>query len=160
MSSVNPLLSALWKIPGPIAALTISNGDERNGLIVSWFTPVSAEPPRLVVAIRKNRYSVKLIDDAGAFVVNLLRNDQTDLVPLFKLKGDERDKKFTGINVVDNNSGQPVLSDCAASLHCTIIERIDAGDHWLYLAEVKQVDGNGQDPMTTLSLGKTYSGVA
>jgi len=71
MTDPDRIEAALAAIPTPVAALTVAKGNERNGMTVSWFAPVSKDPPLLMVAVRNDRYTRKLIEEARYFVVNV-----------------------------------------------------------------------------------------
>lgn len=151
--------AALTSIPGPVAALTVAKGSERNGMTVSWFAPVSKDPPLLMVAVRNDRYTRKLIEEARHFVVNLFAEDQGNRVGAFKLTGPDRERKFDGLDVGKDDWGQPFVRDSAAVLHCRLERTVSDGDHTMFVGRVLDATARDVAPMTTRSLGKGYAGV-
>ena len=149
---------ALLKIPNPVAVLSVTDGEEVNGMIASWVTQISANPPQVLVAVKPTRYSHDMIASAGYFVLNLLREDQKGSVPQFKLKGDARDEKYKGIATAKDSHGQVYLTDAAATLHCRVVKQVSAGDHTLFIGEVTEGHANGAVALSTISYGKGYSG--
>lgn len=158
MDHPDQISAAIAMIPSPVAALTVAHGKERNGMIASWLTPVSGDPPQVAVAVRHNRFSHHLIENAGYFVLNILAEEQRKLVPQFKLKGSDREAKFADLPVETDDHGQPYLPDSAAVLHCRLDQQVQTGDHTLFIGTVWRASWQNAKPMTTLSLGKSYSG--
>ena len=158
MSDHDLVRRALLAVPNPVAVLTVAHENQRNGMIVSWLTPVSVAPPLLAVSVHRERFSHHLIEGAGHFNLTLLREDQQDRVPQFKLKDDNREAKFTGLPVALDAHGQPYLTDGVAVLHCRVTDSLPTGDHTLFIAEVFDAAGGAGTALCTKSLGKTYSG--
>ena len=53
-----------------IYILTTSHNDIINGMIASWVSQVSYDPPMVSVAVHPNRYSHGLIRDSGRFALH------------------------------------------------------------------------------------------
>jgi len=107
-----------------------------QAILVSFVQQVGLTPPRLVVAIHKERAIVPALDRAGAFVLNvcaqgdtLLRTKFTDpdLTPAAALRAVGAREVGPGL----------VLEPAAAHLVCGIAQRIDIGDHWLYIVDAR-----------------------
>ncbi|HPM76311.1 MAG TPA: flavin reductase family protein [bacterium] len=158
MSVQDAVRRALLTVPNPVAALTVTHERQRNGMIVSWLTPVSVAPPMIAVSIHRERFSHRLIEGAGRFNLTLLREDQKDRVPQFKLKDENREAKFAGLPVATDAYGQPYLTDGVAVLHCLVTDSLATGDHTLFIAEVQDAAVGEGAALCTKSLGKTYSG--
>lgn len=158
MSDADTIQAALKTIPSPIAALTVAKGNERNGMIVSWFTPVSKDPAQVAVAVRHDRYCRKLVGEAQHFTLNVLAEDQVNRVGSFKLVGPDRERKFDGLDVGKDDWGQPYVTDSAAVLHCKVVRTLSDGDHTVFVGQVLDASSRDVAPMTTLTLGKSYDG--
>ena len=158
MSDHDLVRRALLAVPNPVAVLTVAHENQRNGMIVSWLTPVSVSPPLLAVSVHRERFSHHLIEGAVRFNLTLLREDQRDRVPQFKLKDDDREAKFAGLPTAADAHGQPYLTDGVAVLHCRVTDALPTGDHTLFIAEVHDAILGAGTTMCTKSLGKTYSG--
>lgn len=72
------------------------------------------------------------------YLINVLREDQQHLAERFATKAD-RDR-FTGVAHVPSEVGIPKLEDAVAVLHCEVERRIDAGDHFIVLSAVLDVE--------------------
>lgn len=145
VSSKEAVGAALAAIPSGCSILTTRTSARRTGMLASWVQQAGFEPPMVSVAVNKERWLVKLLEESGALVLNAVGDDPAPLFKHFgKGFGPEEDA-FAGLacRVVD---GGVVLENCAAWLAARIRARHDAGDHWLYLAEVTDGGANGMRP--------------
>jgi flavin reductase (DIM6/NTAB) family NADH-FMN oxidoreductase RutF len=55
--------------------------------------------------------------------------------------------KFAGVEFDDGLGGLPVLRGCAAVIECRTIERLEVGDHILFLGAVEQYRYQGIEPL-------------
>ena len=69
-------IKAVGKITYGIYVLTTYYDDEINGMIASWVSQVSYDPPLVMVAVHPNRYSHHLIEQGGAFALHALGKRQ------------------------------------------------------------------------------------
>jgi 3-hydroxy-9,10-secoandrosta-1,3,5(10)-triene-9,17-dione monooxygenase reductase component len=78
------------------------------------------------------------IEAAGHFCVNILAEDQEEIARVFADKGDD---KFSGIgwrpSVVTR---APVINDVLAWIDCEIDAIHEAGDHWIVVGRVLDLE--------------------
>ncbi len=120
--------------------LTVASGDEINGMPLSLFTQVSFDPPQVLAAVSRARYTHHMIQEAKAFAVVFLRKDQKGLVDQFKLECEDHAEKFKGIEWESAPLGSPVLKDCLGYLECELVQTYEPGDHSLFIGEVKKAE--------------------
>lgn len=125
---------ALGKMVYGIYVLTTAHGKEMNGMIASWATQVSYEPPLLLAAVHPNRYSHNLIRKSGAFALHVIAKEQKELLSRFK--GPDPAAKFSDIAWHRGKSGSPILQDCLAYLDCEVKESFTPGNHTLFIGEI------------------------
>ncbi|MFQ5424916.1 MAG: flavin reductase family protein [Phycisphaerae bacterium] len=131
---------ALGRIPSGCTILTAEGSGGRTGLLASWVQQAGFEPPAVSVAIKKGRPIEKIIDDSGRFVLNLLGEDPGPMFRHFG-KGFAPDgDAFAGLST-KSVTGGIVLSDRIAWLSARVRGKHDAGDHWVYIAEVTDAEG-------------------
>lgn len=130
-----------------IYVLTASYKGEINGMIASWVSQVSYEPPLIMVAIHPDRYSHRFVERGGSFALHLISREQKDLLSRFK--GPDPAAKFAGIRWAKGMTGAPVLQDCIAYFECTVKTSFNPGNHTMFLGEV--VGGDFVSPGTPLS---------
>jgi len=140
-----------------IYVLTSGAGQDINGMIASWVTQVSYDPPLILVAVHPNRRTHYLVEKSKAFVLHVLSSDQKGLMPRFK--GPDPLGKFEGLQWDSGLTGCPILRDCVAFLECELRETYRPGNHSLFVGEIVngRVISNSQ-VLTTIEYQGTYTG--
>ncbi|KAF0122320.1 MAG: NAD(P)H-flavin oxidoreductase [bacterium] len=150
-------IKALEKMTYGLYILTAKMGKEINGMIASWVSQVSFNPPLVMAVIRRNRYSHKMVKESGVFALNVLGKDNSGLVSKFKAPTPE--EKFKGIRWETKTTGAPIISETVAYMDCNLVNSIDTGDHTIFIGEIVDADTLKDGiPMTSLDYGKVYIG--
>jgi len=118
-----------------IYLITVSSAEGYNGMIASWVTQCSHEPPLVAMAIRKSRLAHQQILESGTFCINVLPKESVDMIRQFKIP--DWKKKFDSLNYKLSSNGLPVLDDCIGYLDFSLESTIDAGDHALFIGRIK-----------------------
>ena len=105
------------------------------GVTANSFSSVSLDPPIVLWSLVKRSPSLDVFDQTERFVVNILSLDQVDLSKRFSSPAVTN--KFEGLDHGFGLGGLPVLHDCAATLECKTIQRLEVGDHILFLGQVE-----------------------
>lgn len=127
---------ALGLINSPVAVIGAAAGGRRGGLTAAWLTRVSLDPPMLLVAIGRERYTHGLISAAAEFTVSLPRDGQVEVARLFGLNSQRDRDKWAETDHVELGDGAPALADCAARFLCRAAGSFAAGDHDCFLGEI------------------------
>jgi flavin reductase (DIM6/NTAB) family NADH-FMN oxidoreductase RutF len=150
-------IEALGKMTYGIYVLTTFYDDKINGMIASWVSQISYDPPLIMAAIHPNRYSHHLIEQNGSFALHVLAKDQADFLSRFK--GDDPAGKFEGIQWSKGKTGCPILKDCVAFFECTAIAAYTPGNHTVFIAEIVDATRfSDQRPLITLDYQGQYLG--
>ena len=150
-------MKALEKITYGLYVLTTKKGEEKVGMIVSWVSQVSFNPPRIIVGVRKNRYAHNIIEESGVFALNVLGKGDIHLVS--QLKASSPEEKFQGLKLRRGITGTSIIEETIAYMDCKLVKSIDAGDHTLFVGEIIDADILKDDtPLTSLDYGKVYLG--
>ena len=150
-------LEALSRMVNGIYVLTASYRGEINGMIASWVSQVSYEPPLIMVAVHPNRYSHHLIQSGGAFALHIIPRERKDFLHLFK--GPDPGAKFASLRWSRGITGAPLLEECIACLECEVKTSLSPGNHTLFIGRV--VDArlfSNADPLSTLDYEGVYRG--
>jgi len=144
---VRAFRNALGSFPTGVAVITTTGADGRPvGLTCNSFSSVSLEPPLVSWGLRINSKSLAAFQAAGAFAINILAEDQKHLSAHFA-SGQIADK-FEGVAWRPGLQGLPVLEDCVATFECSKFAEHLAGDHVLFLGEVRRFDhGRHEDSL-------------
>jgi len=122
---------------GVVLVTAIDAAGEPVGMVVGSFTSVSLEPP--LVAFLPARASDRFprLRSASSFCVNVLASDQGDLCRAFATKGADG---FPGVSWTPSPSGAPVVDGVIAWVDCTTESVTEAGDHFIVLGRVRDLD--------------------
>ena len=126
--------TALGKMTYGIYVLTTAAQEKMNGMIASWVSQVSHDPPLVMVTVHPSRYSHTLIVQSGAFVLHMLGADRKDFLKRFK--GPDPMEKFAGIKWSKGKTGAPILEDCIAWIECRVKSRLSPGNHSLFIGQI------------------------
>ncbi len=150
-------LKALGKMTYGIYVLTACYKDQYNGMIASWVSQISYEPPMIMAALHPDRYSHHLVEKSSSFAVHIISREQNEYMERFKGKNPE--KKFEGIAWEKGRTGVPILKDCIAFIECSVKEIIKPGNHSLFIGEVIDAGSNlEKQPFTTMDYNRIYTG--
>ena len=152
-------LNAFGKMTYGIYVLTTRYGEIVNGMIASWVTQVSFDPPQILVAVHPNRYTHHLLEHSGIFSLHVIADSQQELLARFK--GPDASKKFSGIDWKPGETGCPILLSSVAWFESRIKEHYQPGNHTLYVGEVVNAGcGIDETPLCTLDYEGMYTGRA
>jgi flavin reductase (DIM6/NTAB) family NADH-FMN oxidoreductase RutF len=119
----------------PMMIVTVAAGGERGGCLVGFTTQASIDPPRYAVCLSDKNRTYRIAAGAGHLGVHFLAADREDLAELFGSEtGDEVDK-FVRTGWRPGPHGVPLLDGCPNRFVGRILERLDAGDHRIFLLE-------------------------
>lgn len=130
------LAAALGRIPSGIFILTVGRDKAATGMLTSWVMQCSFQPPRVSVAVRRDRPVVEQLTPGSAFTLNILETSQTDMIAHFGKGFAPNEDAFAGLDVKRGPDHGPVLSEALGYLECRVVDRFPAGDHDLYVGEV------------------------
>ena len=127
----------LGHFPTGVTVITAAADGVPVGLAVGSFTSVSLDPPLVAFCPDKSSSSWPKIEATGVFCVNILAEDQEDICRNFATKGGD---KFQGIGWRPASSGSPILHDVLAWVDCEIETVHEAGDHYVVIGRVHELD--------------------
>jgi hypothetical protein len=147
------LRKALGSFGTGVTIVTTKASDQRFvGVTANSFSSVSLEPAIVLWSLQKTSPNLSAYDDCGRFVINVLALSQIDHSKRFASPVPD---KFNGVDYALGIEGLPVLAGCAATFECRTLQRLDVGDHILYLGEVEAYQH--QDQATLLFVQGRYA---
>ncbi|HEX6236270.1 MAG TPA: flavin reductase family protein [Acidimicrobiales bacterium] len=124
----------LGHFPTGVTVVSAAVDGDPVGLCVGSFFSVSLEPPLVAFSAAKSSTSYPRIEASGRFCVNVLAEDQEEIGRVFAGKGPD---KFAGIGWRPGPvTSAPVLDDVLAWIECRIDAVHEAGDHWIVVGRV------------------------
>src|SRR5512140_2690808 len=98
--------------------------------LVTWLTQVSAEPPLIVVAIRRESKTLDLVRWSSAFGVSVLAKGAEALASRLGRSSAEAPDKLKGVELSAGPVlGVPILAASVGWLECRVVDQMSAGDH-------------------------------
>ena len=125
----------LARIPSGCSILTSAHQGQSTGMLASWVQQASFQPLMLSVAIKHVRPILELIDGSGAFVLNLLGIDPSEMFKHFGGGFGPGEDAFVGLETRKCEEGV-ILDGAMGYLACKVASKANAGDHWIYFGEV------------------------
>lgn len=119
-----------------VMVLTVRDGDGLHAVTVNSVTSVSLEPVLLLVCLEQNARSHTLVHAAGAFVLNILAEQQAALGQVFAYDRAARSAPLDFAAVESMTDGGVVLDGSLGWIDCRVVAEYPGGDHTIFLAEV------------------------
>lgn len=136
---------ALSRFASGVTVVTTKDADGKlYGITVSAFCSVSLEPPLILVCIERSTGSHRALAQSGAFVVNVLRENQQNLSDHFALSLED---KFAGVEYHPGIDDIPVLTGALAHLECRLRHSYEGGDHTIYVGEIEKATTDDGNPL-------------
>jgi flavin reductase (DIM6/NTAB) family NADH-FMN oxidoreductase RutF len=131
--------AVLGRTPSGLFILTARNADgDETGMLASWVQQASFDPPAVTVAVNKKRFLNDWLADSPRVVLNLIGETQKQFLGHFGRGFDAGVPAFEGMNVIRNAERPPALSDALGWLAGDVTDRVDAGDHMLYVVRITE----------------------
>jgi len=126
--------------PCPVVLVTCADSVGKPNIItLGWVGTVCSDPPTVGLGIRPHRYSCKLIEDSGEFVVNLPTEEilkESEYCGVYS--GKDMDK-FSETGLTPEPASQvkpPLIKECPVNMECVVINKIPLGSHHLFLGKI------------------------
>jgi len=123
----------------PVALVTVATPEKTNVMTVGWASPVSSDPPILMVSIAPKRFTHDLILKAGEFGVSILGDGQKQLSSLAGILSGATYDKLT-LPELETIPGEriaaPLVAGARACFECRLVEHHTIGDHTVFYGEV------------------------
>lgn len=134
--ALHNLSQAMSLIVGGVYVLSLraAAGDYR-GIVLSFVQQVSFDPPRIAIALHKERTIVTALGDQASFVLGIVAADSATLADELASSPDDPAAVIQRYGAREVGPGL-VPEQAAGFLVCQVQQRVDIGDHWLYIAQV------------------------
>ena len=120
---------------GVTIVTAMSSSGEPVGLTANSFTSVSLDPPLLLVCIAKTSGSLKVIEEAEHFGVNVLHIGQQPVSNAFARPGEDR---FAKTPWQRGQKNVPLIGGALVNFECSRHALHDGGDHVILVGKVER----------------------
>ena len=107
-----------------------------HGMTVNSFNSLSLDPPLVSISLEKITRTHQLVQQAGAFAVTMLTEQQAEISNRFAGRDSEHSQRFKGLDTFTLETGNPMLSEGLAFFDCRVTACHDAGTHNVFIADV------------------------
>lgn len=118
---------------------SISKEGKPNVMACAWATPVSEEPPIVIVCVSKESYTAELIKQTKEFAINIpTKNLLKSLMICGKTSGRDKDKfKKAGLKYSKAKSiKSPIIDECIGYIECKLWKTVEAGECYAFFGNV------------------------
>lgn len=158
--TIDQFAEVLKRVPKAVAVVTVGRGGAENAFTVSWMSPVSFDPPQLMISVDRLHYSLEFIRSTGNFAVNVLRKGQERASAHFARQAMSDEDKLERFATREATTGAAILDGCLAWFDCELDAIHETGDHVIVVGRVVDagVHEEGSPLMTHAGLRYTKSG--
>lgn len=137
--AIDPLAfrRVLGHFPTGVTVVAAAPDGRPAGMTVGSFFSISLDPPLVGFCVDRGSSSWPDIEPAGAFAVSVLGAGQSDVSNHFARTAGDR---FDGVAWRAGITGSPILEDALAHIECATEQVVDAGDHWIVIGRVVDLD--------------------
>ena len=132
-----------WDKLKPESLVFVISFDSKNnrpsGMIAGWSMKCSSDPHMFAVAIWKQNYTYKLIENVKEFVIAVPNKKLQKYIEIFGTKHGDKVDKFTLSKISTAKSKFvkiPLLRDATVNLECKLEKEIEVGDHSIFIGKV------------------------
>lgn len=123
-----------------ITVITARHGEATHGMVANSFCSVSADPPTVLFCADHRTRTFPLVQQSGAFAVNILAAAQEPTFRVFAGWKEERaEDKFAGEETTTAATGAPILRQSMGWLDCRVVASYPGGNtHTIFVGEVAE----------------------
>lgn len=129
-------VAAMSRAASSVSIVTTKGGGKQSGVTVSSMTSVSAEPPAILVCIRKASGVAADVLRNKVFCVSMLRDDQSAVADVFAGRGAADIDRFCSGDWEELATGCPALVGAVTAFDCTLADCHAFGSHFLFIGQV------------------------
>ena len=118
-----------------VTVITTRTPEGNHGMTVSAFMSVSLDPPLISVSLSRQSKMLEKVRKSGRYAVNILAQHMQPHAMHFAGRTDE-----TLTDLFEERHDLPILRDVAAVIVCDVAQEVEAGDHVLFLGQVRHLD--------------------
>jgi flavorubredoxin/flavin reductase (DIM6/NTAB) family NADH-FMN oxidoreductase RutF len=154
--AATPMEQAVGRIVGSFCVISAKHGDVSTGMLGSWVSQATFNPPGITVAIAKERAIESLMYPGNKFTLNILEEgNHLEYTRHFRKNFAPGEDRFANFSTTVADNGCTVLTDAIAYVECSVNQRMECGDHWVVYATVDNGKLIKPDAVTAINHRKT-----
>jgi flavin reductase (DIM6/NTAB) family NADH-FMN oxidoreductase RutF len=134
---------AMRSLASAVSLVTLASGSELRGVTAMSVTPLTAEPPTLIVCLNRAAPLYSGIAPGATFGVNILAADQQPIADRYAgLAGASEPGQISDPDWTLSPGGAPLLIGALAGLECEVEELIERRDRAIVIGRVRRLARN------------------
>lgn len=130
-----------------VAVVTARTADgDRVGVTINSYNSISLAPELVMFSLTRNLLSLPAFEAASHYGINFLAADQQDISHRFATRGED---KWAATAAPAGENGAPLLEGALAHIECSLHQRVEAGDHIIFICRVTRfgTPGGTKEPL-------------
>jgi flavin reductase (DIM6/NTAB) family NADH-FMN oxidoreductase RutF len=137
--------SAVGLLPTGVTVVTAIGPNGRSGATASAVGSLSLDPMLMLVCLDRGSRTLRSVQAAGGFGINVLAAGQEAVARQFSTKLEEADK-WEGIESSERD-GIPALDGTVLWIGCELQDVLMGGDHVILTGAVADLEARGGEPL-------------
>ena len=127
----------LRRIPYGMYVMTATADEGPAASTLTWLSQCSFHPPLLMIGVQTNSRMHEAVEASRAIAVHFLAEGQEDVAERFFRPPEAEDGRLHGLAFEPGPAtGAPLLEGLPAWLEARVTDRVERGDHTVYVCEV------------------------
>ncbi len=142
---------------GPTVLAVAQYHGPPNIITLAWLTPVSHEPPLVVIAVAPRRYSHALISQGREVTINIPpweRLEETYFCGHVSGRDADKFAECALTPLPSRNVKPPGVAECLATLECAVEDERVMGDHTVFVLRVLRIVADEEAVAGRFGLGE------
>lgn len=157
MTTDKKLAAALRKLEYGVYVVSTGKGTSGNAFTASWVSQISSEPPLVALAVHDKHQSSRMIDQSGSFVINIIASNHVEVAKTYYGPAESGYGKLKDSHVTDSPAtGTAMIPGTDGFLDCRVVNKVAAGNHMLFIAEVLAGEALNDLPVLSSSNSKLH----
>lgn len=136
---------AVGHLPTGVTVVTAPGADGPSGLTANAVSSLSLDPPLMLACLDRGSRTLRAVEAAGRFGVNVLAAGQADLARAFATKR-EMHEKWNGV-AWSERAGVPALEGIVVWVACELRDVLAGGDHVIVTGSVLEAAATDANPL-------------
>ena len=152
---VDDFRQAMRRVASTVNVISIRVGGQPMGITATAVSPISMDPPSLLVCINRAASVHGSMEDVSHFRVNVLHREQEAVARMFADRTQHKLRFLSGWDL--DCAAAPRLEEAQATILCRRIDSHSFGTHSIFIGVVEQAESRSEvDPL--LYLAGRYGG--
>ena len=140
---------AMRRVASTVNVISIVDDGKPMGITATAVSPISMDPPSLLVCINRAASLHAQMGDMSHFRVNVLHRDQAEIASMFADRSRHGLRFLSGWDL--ESPGAPRLVDAQATILCRRTDSHSFGTHSIFIGVVEEAEARGEiDPLIYL----------